>query len=445
MVRRTFSACAVIWLIGMLAAGIVHPRPARAVGDAGYIDFSFYLRAPGTANVDAILTPTGEKPQSKLWFNDGRWWATLFNPAARAHHIYLLDRAAQRWVDTGVAADDRPQTKADCLWNGTHLYIVSGGGVVSTGADLGARLYRYSYLAGAYRLDAGFPVTVSSGGAETITIDKDSTGTLWVAYTQDNTVYVNHSRGADTTWGARIPLMAAGANAAVTADDIAALVAYGGAVGVFWSNQNDGGFYFAYHNDGAADNRWTGSVVLRQAGLADDHISIKSFGSDPAGNVFVAVKTSLNMPDQPQIILLAGKRQSSGGLAWRSAVVSNGAQRQTRPIVVVDGSNRQVYVFMAGEGGGLIHYKHSGLDRLSFDPNTKGEVLISSANYPFLNNPTSTKQVVTTASGIAVLASYDNESHPSANPAGTDVYAHNTLAIAAPLGGRHTYLPLVRR
>jgi hypothetical protein len=444
MARRILLTCAVIGLIGMLAASTAHPPPAQAAGDVGYIDFAYFLRAAGT-NADAILTPTSEKPQSKLWFNDGRWWAVLLNPAARAHHIYALNRAAQRWLDTGVSADNRPQTEADCLWDGRHLYIVSGGGGVSTGADLDARLYRYSYVGGTYRLDSGFPVTVRSGGAETITIDKDSTGALWVAYTQYSIVYVNLSRGADSSWGAPLPLPAAGANTAVAPDDIAALVAYNGAVGVFWSNQNDGGFYFAYHRDGAADDRWSGSVVLRQAGLADDHISIKSFQNDPAGNVLVAVKTSFNMPGQPQVILLAGRRQSSGGLAWRSAIVSDGSQRQTRPIVLIDGSNRQVYVFMAGEGGGLIHYKHSSIDRLSFDPAAKGTVLIGSASYPFLNNPTATKQTVNAATGIAVLASYDNESHPSANPAATDVYAHNTLALAAPLGGHRTYLPLVRR
>jgi hypothetical protein len=53
--------------------------------------------------------------------------------------------------------------------------------VVAAGADLPAKLYRYSYSGAShsYALDAGFPVTVRDGGAETIVIDKDTAGRFW--------------------------------------------------------------------------------------------------------------------------------------------------------------------------------------------------------------------------------------------------------------------------
>jgi len=443
--RQVLLAYLSICLIIVVAADATQPSPTQAAGDVGYVDFSFFYRPSGGSGPDAILTPTGEKPQSKLWFNDGRWWAELFSPAAGAHHIYALDRAAQRWVDTGVALDPRPQTKADCLWDGVHLYVVSGGGLVSTGANLDARLYRYSYAAGIYVLDPGFPVTVRSGGAETIVIAKDTTGTLWVTYTHNNAVYINRSRLADSIWGTPFPLSASGANPTVAPDDISTLVAYGNAIGVLWSNQIDGAFYFAYHIDGAADNSWSGSVVARRTNLADDHINLKVFEGDSAGNVFAVAKTSLNAPDQPQIVVLAGRRQSSGGISWRSVTVSNGAQNQTRPLLLIDGSNRQVYVFSADESGGAIYYKQSSLDNLRFDPTTKGTLFLSSSGHPFFNNPSSTKQTLSSNTGIVVTASYDNDGHPSATPAASDVYGHNLLQIPAPLQNRRYYLPLIRR
>src|SRR5689334_20256531 len=57
-----------------------------------------------------VQTPTGEKPQSKLWYNDGRWWGDMFNRNDGKYHIYWLDLVAQTWHDTGTIIDPRPQT-----------------------------------------------------------------------------------------------------------------------------------------------------------------------------------------------------------------------------------------------------------------------------------------------------------------------------------------------
>jgi hypothetical protein len=368
----------------------------------------------------------------------------MFSPAAGQHHIFVLNWSTQKWSDTGTALDERPQTKADCLWAGGHLYVVSGGGVVATGRDLAGRLYRYSYAGGRYRLDAGFPVTVRSGGAETLTIARDTTSTLWVTYTQGQRVYVNRSRGSDTTWGSPFVVPATGTNTAVGADDISAIVAYDGNVGVLWSNQNDGGLYYAYHVDGKPASQWSGGVVVRRTGYADDHISLRSLQADPSGSVFAVVKTSLNTPGKPSIVLLAGRKQSAGRIDWRSVTVTDGSQGQTRPILLIDTSNRRAHIFTADEGGGAIYRKAAPLDKLAFDANTKGELFIRHDSYPYFDDPTSTKQNVDATSNLVVLASYDNGSHPSASPATTDVYAHNVLDIPRPPLKKHVYIPVVR-
>jgi len=62
--------------------------------------------------------------------------------------------------------DNRPKTRSDTLWDGTHLYVAlarTGQFVPSATVGQPARLYRYSYnhTTRAYTLDAGFPVQIN--------------------------------------------------------------------------------------------------------------------------------------------------------------------------------------------------------------------------------------------------------------------------------------------
>ena len=54
-----------------------------------------------------VALPTSDKPQSKLWFNDGRWWANMWDAVSGSNHIFRLDGPSQTWVDTGVQVDTR--------------------------------------------------------------------------------------------------------------------------------------------------------------------------------------------------------------------------------------------------------------------------------------------------------------------------------------------------
>ena len=263
--------------------------------EVGYRDFNY--------GPNANSTPTGEKPESKLWWNDGSLWST----SANAYHIFRLDLATQSWVDTGVQIDDRSSTKADTLWDGQHLYVVShiyttNGQPASSQSQWG-RLYRYSYDTGTktYALDAGFPVTVTKGKSETLVIDKDSTGQLWVTYIENSTVMVNRSLSDDLTWGEPFALPANSNAVNVSGDDISSVVDFqGDKIGVMWSNQSTSKMYFAVHLDGDADNVWQPEQTALpgpndcSGACADDHINLKSLQADSSGRVFAAVKTSLS-------------------------------------------------------------------------------------------------------------------------------------------------------
>jgi hypothetical protein len=324
----------------LLTLGALLPGPAAApiaaaAGDVGYADFSYSYSG-------IAADPTGEKPQSKLWYNDGRWWGSLFDTTTGVYRIYWLNLGTQQWTATTTALDPRPKTKADTLWDGQHLYVVSGGDTTSGGVNADGRLFRYSYntASDSYSLDFG-PITVRTGTAETIVLDKDSAGQLWVTYTQGNKVYVNHSQpGNEQSWATPFIVPAAGANPNVGSDDISSLVAYDGKIGVLWSNQSDKSFYFAYHVDGAPASTWTGGTAAHLPGqpLADDHISLKSLQADPAGNLFAIVKTS---ESPPRLLLLAYKVASGWSI---HVVTANVNPTPTRPIRLIDPTPRQLHV-----------------------------------------------------------------------------------------------------
>jgi hypothetical protein len=368
---------------------------------------------------------TASKPESKLWFNDG-WWATMADPASGAQHIFRLDRATERWLDTGTTIDPRAAAHADVLWDAANgkLYVAShafteNGNTVGGGG----KLYRFSYdpATRTYSRDAGFPVMVSPLPTETLVIARDSTGTVWATWTLNSKVWVSHTTGGnDASWIAPYEVPLPGAD--VGPDDISSIVAFAGnQIGVMWSNHVDGRFYFATHADGAGDTAfdWTGGAIPGTP-PTDDHINLKA---DSAGRVYAAVKFTTTAPTQPLLALLV--RDPTLG-TWEQHTLGTVLDSQTRPIVLLDEQRQLIHVFYTGpeppsptgQDGGTIYEKTSPMSPINFPPGD-GTPEIRDAASPSLNDATSTKQAVTTQSGMVVLAN---------NPT-TNVYWHTDIRL----------------
>jgi Ca2+-binding RTX toxin-like protein len=407
-----------VLLAVLLSTLLGYAGATSAASDVGYRDFSF--------NATSVVAPTGEKPQSKLWFNDGTWWASMFNRTVGEYRIYRYDRATHTWTDTGTLIDERNNSKADTLWDGSHLYVATAGNCASCSPQ-SARMLRYSYDAQTkrYSLDPGFPVSgISNGGMEAIVLDKDTTGKLWVTYTQGRKVFVNRSLSTDQTWGTPFVLPVAGASN-LNADDISAVVAFDSQIGVMWSNQNDSAMYFATHTDGDADDVWQSSrTAIQGPNFADDHISLRSLQvDDVSGRVFAAVKTSLNdlpnpNPNAPLTFLMALGQDGN----WTNHVFGRVGDNHTRPIVMIDEEHRDLYMFATAPccDGGAIYYKKTALSNISF-PEGVGTPFIQSATDTQINNATSTKQNVNSDTGLLVQASDDT----------SKFYVHNFIDLSA--------------
>jgi hypothetical protein len=395
-------------LAGALTAAAL-ALAAPSAGAVGFQDFSYA----------GVIAPTADKPQSKIWVNDGIWWASLWNAGAVRHEIYRLDWASQTWSSTGVAIDARRTSTGDTLWDGTHLYVASSGPSAGI-ASQSARIYRFSYdpASQSYALDAGFPVTVSAGGMEAVVLAKDTTGMLWVTFTQNNQAFTAHSTIDDAHWSAPAVLPFPQASA-LAPDDIAAVVPFDGKIGVMWSDQGDPlveTFQFATHADGAPDTAWTLTTALSGDHAADDHINLKSLSGDASGRVFAATKTSSTaLGDTLQQLLVLHPDGT-----WTRHTYGTVADNQTRSQVLIDTEHRRLYMFVSAPccSGGTVFYKSTSIDSPAFAPGA-GTPLVQLPSSPMVNNPTSTKQSLTSSTGLVVLGGDDS----------TASYVHAALGL----------------
>ena len=162
------------------------------------------------------------------------------------------------------------------------------------------------------------------------------------------------------------------------------------------------------HHDGAATGAWSAAEAAYTGALtADDHVNAKASSN---GHLYAVVKTSMNTGTNPQVVLL--DRAPNG--VWTRHTVWVGHDDVTRPIVVLDDEHRQVQVFATGpeapstqgEGGGSIYRKTAPYSALNF-ADGDGQPVLRRPQAPCINDVAGTKQPVSSATGLVVVASAD--------------------------------------
>src|SRR5688572_5653834 len=118
--HRRVTAALVALLAGLLSLQVVVAPTARAADPVTYQGPAFGGTGP---------SPTEDKPQSKLWFNDGSWWALMRtggngsdgNPDVTIHRLL----ANHTWSNTGTVVDKRSASTADTMLENGKLYVAS--------------------------------------------------------------------------------------------------------------------------------------------------------------------------------------------------------------------------------------------------------------------------------------------------------------------------------
>jgi hypothetical protein len=355
-------------------------------------------------SLDAISseTNTGEKPQSKVWFHAGGWWAVLPSSSPSGTWIWRLESDGS-WTPV-LRLSGSEDTKADALAMGdvTHVLLCDSSGTSCTGSP---ELVSVEYVPAlhTYQLWSQRPAAtpVRLRGSETSTIDVDTMGRMWIATMSGSDVNVHYSDPPYTSFSGPITL---NPDDPISSDDISVVTMLsGGTLGVLWSNQKAERFGFRVHADDASPTVWSADEVPASqsprnvgSGMSDDHLNV-ALASD--GTLYAAVKTGYDNASYPKIALLV--RRPDGSWDDLYEVDDSG----TRPIVVLNeasGTVQVVYTSADSTSGGSIVLRESPLSRIRFG---SAETLMRGK----LNNATATKQNWTDE--VVVLASQGGSAH----------------------------------
>jgi hypothetical protein len=339
-------------------------------------------------DVTSIDGNTAEKPQSKTWEHAGTWWSVFSTNAGT--HVFRLDGTS--WTST-LTLSTQDKVKADVVVRGDVAHVLMERG---NGTRLASIQYVPSTAAYEFWSERPGLVSLPLGSApETATIDVDSTGRMWLAYDERNRIDVRYSDAPYAAWSSPITVATG-----ITDDDIAAVVAFGGQVGVLWSDQNTERFGFRVHVDGTDPLLWSANEVPAAqsaldvgGGMADDHINLAA-ASD--GTLYAAIKTSYNRSDLTDIGLLVRRPEGTWDPLYE--VDTSG----TRPIVQLNEMTGSLLViYRQADSAGPIVYRESSTSVIAFGD---AVTLLSDAN---LNNPSGTKRPVSTQ--LVVIAAADGQ------------------------------------
>ncbi len=278
-----------------------------------------------------VSRPTADKPQSKVWFAAGHWWAWLPREGGGSN--------VWRRTQNGQWSVEQHLSKA--------LEALPGQADVFAAGDLVvAALCQDNRLAvvpllwneddNRYNLKAQ-PLTLEETGLiETVTVDRDKIGFFWIAYPVDSAdTRKIISRIFPPVFNMLgLPLVLADD---VSSDDICVVVRMNGAMGVLWSNQNTGQILYGRHQAGTPMSEWwPPDTVASGNKTADDHLNfckprVRGRADDDV-RLFAATKTSRDQPGKP---LLAARvfNEEQEWINVDFATLKEGAE-PSRPVAI---------------------------------------------------------------------------------------------------------------
>jgi len=282
-------------------------------------------------------SPTADKPQSKLWFMDGCWWALL----PRASGPSLWQRTDAGWKEHTDIAE-----KLSGIPGRADVWPDSSG-VTAAGVR---SLRKANPLIVVFRLErkgdssetAWEPHVLGElrppspeDAIETATVMRDSAGTTWVAAVAGVKVCVWVSPESASEWSGPV-ILAEG----VKPDDICVVTPLPeNQIAVLWSDQGREAVLMRAHTDGAPAEDWREEEVVEMGNrTADDHLNTVL---TPDGTLWVASKNEVDQDGKPQFVLRV--RSPEGRWSNHPYGIRETTTRPSRPIAVAAGNPAIVF------------------------------------------------------------------------------------------------------
>lgn len=449
--RRSIGA--VLVLVALAMSSLAGVAKAATPVEVGFRDFAIS---------GGVNHATADKPQSKVWFADGTWYAGMFHSDDN-YRVFKFNPTTNDWT-TGAglpALDPRNASHGDYLFENNTLWVASAHPTDTTfpySVDT-IRVYRSTFTPATDTYAAATVATIpntqtvtaaNEGGAPTVTIARDAGGRLMTTWPHGTQVRYSISDDDGVTWSApaQVPTQAGNPIAYpgnVQSMDISSIVNVDGRFGILWSDHDNlpdsasNGFYYTSilaAADPTVGANWTAPVKLpsptgaNDGERADNHINMKVADN---GDIYVVTKTGKDTANcatnQSLPLVVLYKRTAGDAGVWSSHLVATVGDCGTRPQVAVSDQLDVVYVALTSpNGGGSINIKSApmtGPEALKFraaDTSIQpGTPFIKSATELQIDDASMGKQAVTSASGLLVLANNVT--------AGNRVYLHNRMTL----------------
>ena len=263
---------------------------------------------------------TGEKPQSKVWYYENKWWSVFpasSGVSSSGSWLWRLDGSAwtpvtQLSTSTTAKADVKPAgSPAGSL---VHVLLYNGSSADLASVEYNAGVYQPWSLP--LQPDFALPAWQRDRNDRYRFYGADVAGNPIQHRLQHcGNQWLMRSAAPYESWSSPITL----ATVTNNQDDISVITALpNNTVGVLWSNQNSKRFGFKYHVDTNPIDTWSADEVPASqsandsvgAGMADDHLNLAA-ASD--GTLYAAVKTGYDTAGYPKIAMLVRRLSGSAG------------------------------------------------------------------------------------------------------------------------------------
>jgi len=266
--------------------------------------------------------PTSDKPQSKLWYMKGYWWAILPKSSGPS----LWQRKTKGWIEyTDIGTELKGVPGHVDIWANKKEVTVVG---VDKHFLKVFRLKKKARLKTKWKaqiLTTLLPPS-ENNEIETATIVQDENGRWWVAADAGGKICVWSSVTEKGKQWSKPYVIADG----LDTDDICSITIIPGGVGVIWSDQVQEAVNFRIHKDDQPIETWE-EVVTIEAGnkTADDHINAALSSN---GTLWIATKNSVDMLGKPQQVLRV--RSRTGQWSNFPYAILEPFKDPSRPIVI---------------------------------------------------------------------------------------------------------------